>query len=147
MPRNLSLLVRAVAIAALAVGLGGCGGKSQFDVTGKVKYNGAPLAKPNGQIVFVGPDGAQVAAPIGPDGTYKATKVSAGLNRVAVYYPNPAFKKASRPKGAPNPGERPATTSPFLTPEKYAATDTSGLSTPVAKGTVYDADMTGPPIP
>jgi hypothetical protein len=149
MHRNFFLLARGLATAALAVSLGGCGGKLQFDVTGQVKYNGAALAKPDGLIVFVGPDGSQVAAPIGPDGTYTATKVTAGLNRVAVYYSNPAFKSAkpSRPKGAPTEMNRPTIPSTFLTPESYASPDTSKLSIQVEKGTVFNVDVTVPAIP
>jgi len=147
MYRNLLLMARVLSLAALVLCLGGCGGKPQFEVTGMVKYNGAPLAKPNGQIVFLGPDGAQVPAPIGQDGTYKAVKVSGGPNRVVVTYPNPAFKKAARPKGAPDPKGRPDTSPLYLTPEKYASADTSELSVDVKKGTTFNVDMTGPPIP
>ena len=146
MHRKLVLLARGFAIAALAVGLGGCGAP-QFAVTGKVKYNGAPLAKPNGQIVFVGHDGTQVAASIGLDGTYKAAKVPAGLNRVAVYYPNPSFTKAARPKGPPTLKNRPTASSPFLTPDTYADVETSKLAIKVDKNVDFDADLTGPKIP
>lgn len=127
--------------------LSGCAGRPQFDVTGQVTYNGKALAKPNGQIVFVGPDGTQVPATIAEDGTYTA-KVAAGLNRVAVYYPNPAFKKAVRPKGKPDPSKRPDTTQPlFLTPEKYASVETSQLKVDVAQGTVFNAELKGRAIP
>jgi hypothetical protein len=146
MHRNILLLARGLAIAALAMCLGGCG-KHQFEVTGKVTYNGAPLTKPNGQIVFVGPDGSQVAVPIGQDGAYKATKVTAGLNRVAIYYPNPDYKKSARSKGKPDPKSRPADSPMYLTPESYATPDTSQLQVEVAKATVSDFDMKGPPIP
>src|SRR6516165_4414451 len=98
MRRKIVFSAGALAIAALALSLGGCKVKRQYDVTGQVKYNGATLAKPNGQIVFLGPDGRQVVASINEDGTYKAEKVTAGLNKVAVYYPNPNFKRAARPK-------------------------------------------------
>jgi hypothetical protein len=145
MHRKLMLLARGFALAALAIGLGGCG-KPQFAVSGKVKYNGAPLAKPNGQIVFVGPEGTQVAAPIELDGTYKAAKVPAGLNRVAVYYPNPSFTKAVRPKGPPTLKDRPTTSSPYLTPDIYADVETSKLAIKVEKNTDYDAELTGPKI-
>jgi len=145
MHRNI-LLARGLAIAALAISLGGCA-PPQFDVTGQVKYNGAPLAKPDGQIVFVGADGTQASATIALDGTYTA-KVSAGLNRVAVYYPNPAFKKAVRPKGVPDPTKRPDTSQPqFLTPDKYASVETSKLQIEVAQGTVFNPDLKGPAIP
>jgi hypothetical protein len=147
MHRNLLLLVHRLALAALAVSLGGCLGQPRFDVTGQVKYNGAPLAKENGQIVFLSNEGVLVTAPISPDGTYKAFKVGGGRNQVAVHYPNPAFKKATRPKGAPDPKHRPALASPFLTPEKYADAKKSGLSVEVKQGTVFDVDLTGPKIP
>jgi hypothetical protein len=142
MQRNILLF----ATAALALSLGGCG-KRQFAVTGKVTYNGKALAKPNGQIVFVGPDGHQAAAAIGEDGTYTATKVRPGLNQVAIYYPNPGYKRPSRPKGKPEPGERPAMAPLYLTPEPYASPDTSNLKVEVGKGTVFDVDMKGPEIP
>jgi hypothetical protein len=146
MARKRLILIRGLALAALVLSLSGCG-KRQYDVTGQVKYNGAALAKPNGQIVFLGPDGTQAVATIGADGTYTASKVSAGLNRIVVYYPNPSFTKPARPKGEPDPKYRPPTTSPYLTPEKYASVDTSQLSIEVAQGTVFNVDLTGPPIP
>jgi hypothetical protein len=119
----------------------------KVDVTGKVTYNGTALAKPNGQIIFLAPDGTQVEATIGADGTYTAARVPAGMNRVAVYYKNPAFKPPSRPQGVPTLKDRPATSSPYLTPDKYAAPDTSTLSVEVKEGAVFNVEMTGPPIP
>ena len=147
MHRNVLRIVPGFVFAILAVAAGGCWGPSQFDVTGQVKYNGSPLDKPGGQIVFVGPKGTQVAASIGPDGTYRATKVTAGLNRIAVYYPNPQLqgKRFSKPKkGGPPPAPSPP---PFLTPSRYASVKTSDLSVQVAEGTVFDVNLTGPPIP
>jgi hypothetical protein len=139
------LFVRGLVFAALVISLGGCS-KPQYEVTGVVKYNGAPLNKPDGKIVFVGPDGSQVESAIGSDGAYKA-KATAGTNRVVVYYPNPAFTKVARPKGAPTQKDRPAPSSPFLTPEVYSNAETSKLSVQIDKNTVFNADLTGPPIP
>lgn len=142
--RGLSLVV----LAASAVSLIGCsGGPTLVDVTGKVTYNGAPLAKPDGKIFFVGPGDSQVAAVINEDGTYKASKVTSGLNQVAVYYKNPDFKVAARPKGPPSEGHRPVLVPMYLTPEKYADVRTSELSVQVDKDMVFDVDMKGPPIP
>jgi hypothetical protein len=118
----------------------------QTEVTGKVSYNGATLARPNGKIVFVGPDGNQAEAKIAEDGTYKASKVTAGLNKVVVYYPNPDFKPVSRPKGPPSEKDRPVVIAMYLTPEKYSNVDTSELSVQVGKGTVYNVELTGPEI-
>jgi hypothetical protein len=134
----------ALTLAAL-LGVGGCG-SSQHDVSGKVLFNGSPLNKPNGQIVFVGPTGAQVAADIAPDGAYRATGVSAGKNHVAVYYPNPRAK--AKPATRPKPGEPTLPPeSAFLTPGKYASAETSGFSVDVASGTVFNPEMHGPKIP
>ena len=147
MHRKFLLLANGLALAALAMCLGGCGGGPvKVEVTGKVTYNGAPLAKPNGQIVFFSPDGGQVGATIGEDGTYTATKVTTGPNKVAVYYPNPDFKVVARPKHAPAAGDRPTILPQFLTPKKYSDIETSELSVTVEKGKVFNVEMTGPPI-
>jgi hypothetical protein len=146
MYRKILLLARGLALAALALSLGGCG-KRQYDVTGKVTYNGAVVAKPNGKIVFVGPDNSQVAAEIGLDGTYKATKVTAGLNRVAIFYPNPSFKRMSRPKGNVDPSQRPPTNNPqYLTPDAYASHETSKIEVEVKGETDVDINLKGPEI-
>jgi hypothetical protein len=42
--------------ATFAIGAAGCS-PSNVDVTGRVTYNGSPLNRPGGKIVFVGPDG------------------------------------------------------------------------------------------
>jgi hypothetical protein len=144
MTRNLSLAV----LAALLLGLSGCGAKL-VDVHGRVTYNGSPLTRPNGQIVFVGPDGTQVASAIGLDGTYQATSVPVGLNRIAVYYPNPAAQQGKLLLAQPKKGERlPAASAapPFLTPSRFASVDSSNLSVQVEEDTVFNADLTGPTI-
>ncbi|HEY1192368.1 MAG TPA: hypothetical protein VGE74_32395 [Gemmata sp.] len=129
---------------AFVIGTSGCG-ERQFDVTGRVNYNGAPLNKTGGQIVFVGSDGQQVPAEIGADGTYRAVGVAAGLNRVAVVYPNPKGKGERNTKL--RAGEPPPSGPPFSTPAMYASPDTSGLVVTVDRGTTFDIEMTGPPVP
>jgi hypothetical protein len=145
---------RAVPLIALALTCAGsslstgCNGEEKFDVKGKVTYNGKPLEMPGGQIVFIGPKGNQTPASIGSDGTYLATKVSAGLNQVVVFYPNPAAGPGGSKPARPKPGGPPAgpPLAAFLTPMKYASADTSGFSSKVEKGTVFDADLVGPKI-
>ena len=132
------------ALAALVATVGGCG-PGTYDVTGRVSYNGAPLDKPDGQIVFIGPAGSQVSAPIAPDGSYRAAGVAAGPNQVAVYYPNPKARRDKMTK--PKAGEQAGAIPLFLTPPKYASADTSGFSVAIGKGTVFDANLTGPKIP
>jgi hypothetical protein len=127
--------------AAFALGGAGCS-PPKVDVTGRVTYNGAPLKNPGGKIIFVGPDSAQCDASINYDGTYRAIGVSAGLNRVAVYYPNPDFKPRTRPTRMGVPAATEQVAQVFLTPEKYASVETSKLSVQAAVGTVFDADLT-----
>jgi hypothetical protein len=122
------------------------------EVSGKVTYNGAPLDKPGGNIVFVSPAGEQVVAPIAADGSYRATDVPRGEAKVAVYYPNPKFQEAAKmPRSLPK-GNEPMTASPlldikpFITPDKYASTDKSGLVVKVEANTTFNTDLTGPPI-
>lgn len=147
MHRKVFRIVPGFVFVVLAVGAGGCWGPRQFDVTGQVKYNGASLDKPGGQVVFVAANGIQVAAAIAADGTYRAIKVPAGLNRIAVYYVNPQVqgKRVSKPKKGEPPPAPPA--SPFLTPPRYASVNTSKLEVQVAEGTVFNIELTGPPIP
>ncbi len=141
---SVSRVVLAAALT-LAAAAAGCGGPKEYDVTGQVKYNGAVLAKPGGQVIFVSPAGTQASAAINPDGSYRATKVRAGITRVAVYYPNPAVQ--GKPVGKPKKGEPPpALPPPYLTPDKYATPDSSGLELTVGPGTVFNIDMTGPAI-
>ncbi|QVL30767.1 hypothetical protein KIH39_18175 [Telmatocola sphagniphila] len=129
---------------ALSLATSGCG-VPHYEVTGKVTYNGAPLAKSGGKIVFVGFNGDQAAADIAEDGTYKAPGVVAGPNQVAVYYPNP---KASRDKSTKlKPGEYRTSIPPLLTPSSYADATKSGLGCQVAKNETFDVDIKGPKIP
>jgi hypothetical protein len=140
--------VARVAVATMVIAMTGCGAEL-VDVHGQVTYNGAPLGKPNGQIVFIGTNGKQVVAEIGQDGTYRATRVQTGLNRIAVYYLNPETQRVKRfPKKGETPPLAPSTTpSPFLTPMKYASVETSNLSIQVEKDTAFNTDLTGPVIP
>ncbi len=140
-------------VGGIVFGLAGCSGGVHTDVTGKVTYNGQPLPKPGGMIVFVGPDGSQTATPIEVNGSYTAKSVPTGVSHIAVYYPNAAVTNAKPEKKPPKKPEKAAATTPppvvstFLTPDKYAVVDTSGLSVEIAEGTVFNADLTGPKIP
>lgn len=137
----------ALGLVLIAVLLSAGCGPGKYDVSGKVTYNGAPIDKHEGEISFVGPSGELVIAPIAPDGTYKANNVSGGLNRVTVSYLNPKAKKDNNKPKLKSGETPPPPPSPFLTPEAYGNAETSGLSVTVDKITVYDVQMTGPPIP
>jgi hypothetical protein len=140
-------IVTSIVFVGLAIGVSGCWGVKKVEVKGRVTYNGTPLAKPGGKIVFVAPDGSQVAAPIEQDGAYLAVGVPAGPNQVAVSYPNPEFKAGKRLPGKKGGDVTAPAATPFLMPEKYASVETSGLSVQVDTGTIFDAPLTGPAIP
>jgi hypothetical protein len=138
---------------AMALSLTGLGcSPGTGEVSGKVTYNGAPLDKPNGNIVFVTPSGIQKSAPISADGTYRATDVPRGDVKVAVYYSNPKFQEVMKqPRKLPGANETAtpsplATTQPYLTPDKYASGDTSGFAVSVGATTTFNAELTGPPL-
>jgi hypothetical protein len=147
--RSILLIVPA---AILYVGPLGCSKKgNKVDVTGKVTYNGQAIEKPGGTIIFVGPDGTTASAEIGLDGSYSATGVAIGDNKVAVSYPNqaggaaPATGKKPRFPG-PDAGKVAAAPEPYVTPPEYADAETSQLTVKVEKGTVYNPTLSGPPI-
>jgi hypothetical protein len=141
----LSKRIAILAFAAIALGVSGCG-QRMYPVSGKVTYNGGVFDKSEGTIIFIGPKGDQAEAKINPDGTYRIAGVHEGLNRIAVYYGNPKLQTEKPAK--PRPGEKPKPNPPpFLTPAQFASPDTSGFSVEVDKETVYDVNMSGPPIP
>jgi hypothetical protein len=145
MHRNDCRFALGLALVSLAVSLGGCSGERRVDVTGQVTYNGLPLAKPGGKIVFVGPSGTEIFASLELDGTYRAVGVPTGLNRVVVYYPNPEARSRKQfpVKGQPPPPPPPPA---FLTPPEYACADTSNLSVEVEDGTIFGPNLTGPDL-
>jgi hypothetical protein len=136
----------ALFFAGLCAALLGSGcGPSTTDVSGKIVYNGQPLKKSGGKIIFKGPS-KEVTADISETGEYKAIGVQRGENKVAVYYPNP---KAQAGRGRGNVAEGGKTgepESPFLTPAKYANPDTSELTVTVEKDAAYDPQLTGPDL-
>ncbi len=134
-----------LAVVALLAGAGVYFWRVQFNIAGRVTYNGVVLDKPGGKVVFVAPDGTQTAAPIGPDGAYRAVYVPAGLNRVAVYYPDQTVRNL---KGRTKAGEPPPPPlKPFLTPSNYASVETSGIEIEVDYDRDFDIELVGPPIP
>jgi hypothetical protein len=136
---------------AMCLGLPGCGGSSFTEVTGRVTYNGKPLDRPGGTISFLGPDGVPHTAQIDTSGTYRASGVCLGENKVSVFYPRSVSAASSKKQSrvpdsskALDPAKVPD--SLFLIPERYAAPETSELTVVVDKNTVYNPDLTGPAI-
>jgi hypothetical protein len=124
----------------LSLACAGCGDKGNaYFVTGKVTYNGQPVA---GEVVFVGPAGAQAGSPIADDGTYKIQSPPKGEVTVLVRAPAgaatsaPAARKRTDPP--PFSGTAPKGVAP---PAKYAQGKT-GLSFNVTGGEqTYDIDL------
>jgi hypothetical protein len=145
MHANVYRIATGLVIAALLAGAGIYLWKGRHTVSGHVTYNGAPLDKAGGTVVFVAPDGTQTPASISADGSYRASNVPSGLNRIAVYYPDLAVQ--SMKKRRPPPGELPPVRSPFLTPLRYAAVETSELEVDVGNDMVFNIELIGPPIP
>jgi hypothetical protein len=148
MHKEVARVVAGLSAVALVLGLAAGCAERRSNVSGQVTYNGAPLNKAGGRIVFVGPNGAQVAAEIGGDGNYQAFSVPAGANRVAIYYLDPEVRAARRFPGKGGENRPPASTVvPVLTPRHYASVDTSNLSVEIKEDTVFNADLVGPKFP
>lgn len=147
----------------LLVGLSGCGGGAgaTADVSGTIKLRGQPPKFVGLQVVFVHPDGTQVAAPVNEDGTYTAAGVPSGEVKVCFAYISPeaaqqgAEFKASgggrlkKPEGekksdqpvAKVPGTKGPAVSPI--PEPLSDTSTSRLTFKVESGksNTFDYDI------
>jgi hypothetical protein len=119
-------------------GVPGCG-KRLASVSGKVTYKNKPVT--SGNVVFVGADGQpSPPAPIQPDGTYTATKVTPGPAKVVVDNPPPLNHGHGQhvPKEMANDPEiREAakqTKSYVPTPPKYGDAKQSDLSADLKPG-------------
>jgi hypothetical protein len=122
----------------------GCGDKAKGVVSGKVTYQGKPLA--NGTVTFVPEEGAPQHAEIKSDGTYRMTHAPMGLVKIGVE--SRASQESSAPKKMPrNPEdygklEKAMTGKDSLIPEKYADPNQSGLTFTVKKGQQkHDIDL------
>jgi hypothetical protein len=148
-------------LAALLVGVGGCG-TPRCDVSGKVTYQGKAVVC--GTITFVGSDGMPIVVPIQSDGAYQAKQVPVGPVQVAVLSLDPArplnpFLATGRPDkqagGAADaeadsrfspsvrnpPADRSNWTDPqvdrsrwFPLPKSYELVPTSGLTAELHRG-------------
>ena len=127
--------LRATLLVLLVVALAGCS-RPKGTVTGKVSYNGE--AVPSGTVAFYGKDDEVSSAPIGPDGTYEATKVPLGEVKVTVTTPPQSDPNAAeRLKKNPMIMERGITIKQekvVSVPRKYNVPGTSGISLTVTQG-------------
>lgn len=127
--------LRVVTLVVLVFLLAGCN-RPKGIVTGKVTYNGEVV--PSGTVAFYGKDDEVSSAPIGPDGTYEATKVPLGEVKVSVTTPPPPDPTApERLKKNPMIMERGITIKQekvVSVPRKYNLPGTSGISLTVTQG-------------
>ena len=113
-------LLRIAALIGLVV-LAGCSGRKTGDITGKVTYNGKPLA--SGSVIFTTPNSPAVPANIKEDGTYECKDVFVGEAAVAVISPNDtseALMTASQKPDIPAEGPKFDAKKWFSIPAKYA---------------------------
>jgi hypothetical protein len=96
----------------LALAAVGCG-RGVGDVSGKVTYDGSPVAM--GSVVLVGSDGIPHSGQIDLDGTYAISGVPAETVKVAVLSPDP---------GPPlRPGDLPPSLAPLMQEKKGIKVD------------------------
>ena len=92
-------------LVLLALGAAGCTGTGPGvgQVSGNVRYKGEFLSSGpiTWTVLFVSPDGNEVAGLVGKDGNYSANNVPAGLVKIAV------VGEPRVPPGFIAPGERP----------------------------------------
>jgi hypothetical protein len=157
--------VRVSRFAVPFVGLGmlaaltGCGERGKADVTGTIKLRGQAPKFAGLQVVFLHAGGAQVAAPVNKDGSFKAEGVPAGEVKVCFAYIPPAVSQQGAEFQA-NRGRKPlpsdagvkskappvvsAAPTPNPLPQSLRDTSTSKLTLTVASGkpSVFDYDIT-----
>jgi hypothetical protein len=130
-------------LAALALGLCGCGGSGR--VSGTVTRDGHPVRA--GVITFVSKDGKGTAlASIKKDGSYTAANVPVGDTSVILVnaMEEPDFTgpvsvaEAAKPSAKRAPPPKP----PIAIPDKFGKPETSGLTLTVRSGdNPYNIDV------
>ncbi|HKB04618.1 MAG TPA: carboxypeptidase-like regulatory domain-containing protein [Gemmataceae bacterium] len=137
----------------------GCG--SVTDVTGTVKYKGAPL--PGGAITVVASNGTVHSANVQADGTFSLTGVPTGKAQIAIVGGSAASNKPPPSRGsesaagakggkvsagrgpreadpAADAAAPPAPTGPVL-PAQYGDPSTSGLTVTITAGQPVNIDL------
>ena len=134
-------LYRGALVSVVAIGLAGCGGEPRADVTGKVTYNGKPLAFGSVIMLKAGGPGEPTVAEIQPDGTYTFYGIPVGETRIGVVSSNPNFKLELRgDQKQPPPKADPKLWFPI--PSKYSQPTDSGLRCSLSAGpNAHDIDL------
>ena len=135
-----SLLLRSTAVAAVVLGLAGCGGGSgTVPVRGTVTFKGKPV--PSGTVTFIPDVGPQATGEIGPDGSYTLTTYKTGDGAVPGSYK--VVVVAMQDTSDRLPEER-ASLPPPIVPTKYTSVATTDLTAQVKDGeNTIDFDLKG----
>src|SRR5262249_49180166 len=113
-------------LVLLTLGAAGCG-RAKGDLSGKVSYQGKPLAL--GSVLLIGTNAKPRTAWIEEDGSYRFDDVPVGEAKLAVYSPDPAKqRKKLGPKGKQIAREEPVAqgfpavdrTKWFAIPDEYS---------------------------
>ncbi|MCR9116911.1 MAG: hypothetical protein NXI22_08165 [bacterium] len=100
--------------------LSGCSFSTDRDVAGSVSINGAPLNR--GVVSFVDQAGKIFVATIHENGEFSLSHIEEGEYQVAIEVPKPrGASKVTDPARPPRPN-------PVPIPQRYASTNTSGLT-------------------
>ena len=124
--------VATLILLAVAPGCSGTAGPPVAPVSGKVSFEGKPVAK--GTVNFISDAGFGASAPLNSDGTFTlksehGNAVPLGNYKLSITPPPPAIDP-SLPAG----GSAPPVEAPDI-PKKYREITTSGLTAVVAAGT------------
>jgi hypothetical protein len=149
---NRPLLV--ICLVLLNLSAVGCG-SGTGDLSGKVSYQGKPLAL--GSVLLIGADAKPRSAWIETDGSYRFADVPVGEAKLAVYSPDPAkqAKLGKKDKKRRSSSKRPLPPKPaapelptvdgtkwFAIPAEYGDVDHSGLRVTIHRGSItYPIDM------
>jgi hypothetical protein len=127
-------------LVLLAVGCDG--GAKTAKVSGKVTYNGKPIA--SGQVTFEGEGGKTGAGPIA-DGTYAISDAPVGPVRIGVVSIKrgpKAVNPSEVASGTSSPSPAPAAAKFVPVPERFGIPAKSGLTYTVTAGSqTYDIDI------
>jgi hypothetical protein len=125
-----ALLLRSRVVAALALGLAGCGGGSgTVPVRGTVTYKGKSV--PSGTVTFIPDAGPHATGEIGPDGSYTLTTYKAGDGAVPGSYKVVVVAMEDTSNRLP---EERASLPPPIVPTKYTSVATTDLTAQVKDG-------------
>jgi hypothetical protein len=122
---------RAVLVGGLLLVLAvGCSFSGEGKIKGKVLVGSKALT--SGEVIFVGADGKRVTSGIGRDGSYRISRMSAGVTKIAVETHARAPEGLAHPRGAAVGAEEGSSVTRI--PDRYRDPATSGLTLDVRGG-------------